>query len=124
MHARVAMLALAAASWSARAALQPRALAALPYNAVTPAGWLRAELEVQAAGLQGAFPDSFGPYNNSQWLGGTDKTQDWMESYPVRRRHALLLVTGARPTLTFAPPPTHVTAVHARRLRGAGLPPA
>ncbi len=85
MRARAATLALAAASWSARAALQPRALAALPYSAVTPAGWLRAELEVQSAGLQGAFPDSFGPYNNSQWLNGTDKTQDWMESFPVSK---------------------------------------
>lgn len=67
---------------AARAALQPRALHALPYSAVTPSGWLLDELRVQAAGLQGAFPDHFAPWNASQWLGGTDKTEDWMESFP------------------------------------------
>jgi hypothetical protein len=63
-------------------ALLPRALHALPYSAITPTGWLRSELQVQAAGLSGAFPDGWAPFNNSQWLNGTDRTQDWMAIYP------------------------------------------
>ena len=44
-------------------AILPRALHALPYSAITPSGWLRAELSVQASGLSGAFPDSWAPVN-------------------------------------------------------------
>jgi hypothetical protein len=63
-------------------ALLPRALNALPYSSITPTGWLRAELQVQASGLSGAFPDFWAPVNASQWLGGTDRTEDWMEIFP------------------------------------------
>jgi len=76
------ILVVAALVPRALALLQPRALSALPYANVTPTGWLRAELWIQADGLQGAMPDKFAPYNNSQWLNGTDRTQDWMEAFP------------------------------------------
>jgi hypothetical protein len=100
-------LAAAATLALASAALQPRALAALPYLNVTPAGWLRAELQVQADGLQGAFPTRFAPFNESQWLGGADKTQDWMESL-VRLTRTTLRPPAAPATATLKPNPTRV----------------
>jgi len=54
-----------------RAPLRQNKLDLLPLGAITPAGWLRQQLEVQAAGLTGhideIWPD-LGP--DSGWLGG------------------------------------------------------
>ncbi|QWT18491.1 glycoside hydrolase family 127 protein [Bacillus sp. NP157] len=58
------------------APLAPQPLQLLPAGAITPAGWLRRQLEIQAAGLGGhvdeTWPD-LGP--ESGWLGG--KGESW-----------------------------------------------
>lgn len=58
-----------------RAPLQPGAFVLLPLGAITPQGWLRRQLEIQAKGLTGhldeIWPD-VGP--NSGWLGGTGES--------------------------------------------------
>jgi len=54
-----------------RAPLMRSAFYPLPLGAVRPAGWLRAQLEIQAAGLSGHLDETWpdvGP--NSGWLGG------------------------------------------------------
>ena len=55
-----------------RAPLAPNAFALLPLTAIKPKGWLRQQLQIQAAGLTGhldEFWPDVGP--NSGWLGGT-----------------------------------------------------
>lgn len=58
-----------------RAPLQPGAFALLPLGAITPTGWLRRQLEIQAKGLTGHL-DEFWPDvgSNSGWLGGTGES--------------------------------------------------
>ncbi len=56
---------------SNRPPLAPSAFCFLPLGSVKPSGWLRRQLEIQAAGLTGNLPkfwDSLG--QNSGWLGG------------------------------------------------------
>ena len=58
-----------------RAPLQPNAFNPLPLGAIEPKGWLRKQLETQAAGLTGhldEFWKDVGP--NSGWLGGTGES--------------------------------------------------
>ena len=58
-----------------RAPLQPNAYNPLPLGAIEPKGWLRSQLEIQAAGLTGhldEFWNDVGP--NSGWLGGTGES--------------------------------------------------
>ncbi|MGI8959149.1 MAG: beta-L-arabinofuranosidase domain-containing protein [Bryobacteraceae bacterium] len=58
-----------------RAPLQPNAYNPLPLGAIEPKGWLRKQLELQAAGLTGhlgEFWKDVGP--NSGWLGGTGES--------------------------------------------------
>jgi hypothetical protein len=58
-----------------RAPLQPNAFDPLPLGAIEPKGWLRRQLEIQAAGLTGhldEFWSDIGP--NSGWLGGTGES--------------------------------------------------
>ncbi len=58
-----------------RAPLQPNAFNPLPLGAVEPKGWLRNQLEIQAAGLTGhldEFWNDVGP--NSGWLGGSGES--------------------------------------------------
>lgn len=58
-----------------RAPLQPNAFAPLPLGSIKPRGWLRNQLEIQAAGLSGhldEFWPDLGP--DSGWLGGTGES--------------------------------------------------
>lgn len=58
-----------------RPPLQPNAYNPLPLGAIEPKGWLRRQLEIQAAGLTGhldEFWNDVGP--NSGWLGGTGES--------------------------------------------------
>ncbi|MGA8028383.1 MAG: beta-L-arabinofuranosidase domain-containing protein, partial [Bryobacteraceae bacterium] len=58
-----------------RAPLQANAFNPLPLGAIEPKGWLRHQLEIQAAGLTGhldEFWSDVGP--NSGWLGGTGES--------------------------------------------------
>jgi len=58
-----------------RAPLQQNAFDPLPLGAVEPRGWLRRQLEIQAAGLTGHLDDFWsdvGP--NSGWLGGAGES--------------------------------------------------
>jgi beta-L-arabinofuranosidase (glycosyl hydrolase family 127)/glycosyl hydrolase family 127 (putative beta-L-arabinofuranosidase) len=64
--------AVSAAAVSNRAPLAPNAFNLLPLTVVKPKGWLRRQLEIQAAGLGGhldEFWPDLGP--ESAWLGGT-----------------------------------------------------
>ncbi len=59
-----------------RAPLQPTAYTPLPLGAVTPEGWLRRQLEIQAAGLTGHLDEFWADVgSNSGWLGG--KGESW-----------------------------------------------
>ena len=58
-----------------RTPLQPNAFIPLPLGAIEPEGWLRNQLQIQAAGLTGHLSDFWndvGP--NSGWLGGTGES--------------------------------------------------
>jgi hypothetical protein len=58
-----------------RTPLQPNAFNFLPLGAVIPKGWLKKQLQIQAAGLTGhldEFWNDVGP--NSGWLGGTGES--------------------------------------------------
>lgn len=58
-----------------RAPLQQNAFAPLPLGSIKPRGWLRNQLEIQAAGLSGhldEFWPDLGP--DSGWLGGTGES--------------------------------------------------
>lgn len=58
-----------------RAPLKPAAFAVLPLGSVTPNGWLRRQLEIQARGLTGRL-DEFWPDvgPTSGWLGGSGES--------------------------------------------------
>ena len=58
-----------------RAPLAPNTFNPLPLGAITPRGWLRTQLEIQAAGLTGHLGDFWKDVgNNSGWLGGTGES--------------------------------------------------
>ena len=50
--------------------LEPRAFAPLPLGAVTPRGWLRRQLEIQAEGLTGSIDEIWDDLADNAWLGG------------------------------------------------------
>jgi uncharacterized protein len=52
------------------APLKPNAYIKLPLGAVKPSGWLRSQLEAQAAGLTGNIDDFWPDLVNSSWRGG------------------------------------------------------
>ncbi len=53
-----------------RAPLAPNAFAPLPLTSVKPRGWLRRQLEIQAAGLSGHLDEFWPSLVDSGWLGG------------------------------------------------------
>jgi len=50
--------------------LLPRAFEPLPLGQVTPAGWLRSQLQIQADGLTGHLHEFWPDIARSQWIGG------------------------------------------------------
>lgn len=59
-----------------RAPLAPAAFYPLPLGAIKPRGWLRRQLQIQAAGLTGSIDEFWKDLDtNSGWLGGTG--EDW-----------------------------------------------
>ncbi len=50
--------------------LRPLALRPLPVGQVRPAGWLRQQLRIQAAGLSGHLDEIWPDVKNSAWIGG------------------------------------------------------
>src|SRR5512147_1726274 len=56
---------------AAAAGLAEPAFAPLPLGAVTPAGWLRRQLRIQADGLSGHLDEFWPDVGRSQWFGGT-----------------------------------------------------
>jgi hypothetical protein len=58
-----------------RAPLMRSAFYLLPLGSVRPAGWLRAQLEIQATGLSGHLDETWPDVgSNSGWLGGTGES--------------------------------------------------
>jgi uncharacterized protein len=53
------------------APMKKNAYIMLPLGSVKPAGWLKSQLEVQAAGLTGNLDDFWPDLKNSMWKGGT-----------------------------------------------------
>ena len=53
-----------------RTALQPVSFRPLPLGQVKPSGWLREQLETQAAGLSGHLDEFWPDIKNSAWIGG------------------------------------------------------
>jgi DUF1680 family protein len=51
-------------------ALLPRALDPLPLGAIRPTGWLRHQLQIQAAGLSGHLDEFWPDVAHSGWIGG------------------------------------------------------
>lgn len=50
--------------------LLPRAFEPLPLGQVTPAGWLRSQLQIQVNGLTGHLQEFWPDVARSQWIGG------------------------------------------------------
>jgi uncharacterized protein len=55
--------------------LQPRLLTPLPLGTIRPAGWLRNQLGIQAAGLSGHLDEFWPDIKDSAWTGG--KAEGW-----------------------------------------------
>lgn len=53
-------------------ALAPRAFEPLPLGTVTPRGWLRRQLEIQAEGITGHLDEVWPDLADNQWLGGAN----------------------------------------------------
>ena len=55
--------------------VRPNALAPLPLGEIKPAGWLKRQLEIQAAGLGGSLDEFWPDIKSSAWIGG--KAEGW-----------------------------------------------
>ena len=79
-----------------RAPLQKNSYNPLPLGAIEPRGWLRKQLEIQAAGLTGHLDEFWKDVNdNSGWLGGSGESWErgltismdscrWLISWTIR----------------------------------------
>lgn len=59
----------------------------MTYNTIHYAGWLKQQLQVQAAGLSGHLPLFWADVENSSWIGGTadtglhERTPYWLNGF-------------------------------------------
>jgi hypothetical protein len=105
-----------------RAPLQPAAFHLLPLTAVRPRGWLRRQLEIQAAGLGGHL-DEFWPDlgASSAWLGGTG--EGWERGpYFLDGLVPLAYLLDDRRLIAKAKPWIEWTLTHQRPDGGIGPP--
>lgn len=54
----------------------------IPLGSITPNGWLRQELEAEAAGLAGHLYDFWNYVHRSSWLGGDQEYSGLNEAFP------------------------------------------
>ena len=54
----------------------------IPLGSITPNGWLRKELETEAAGLAGHLYDFWNYVHKSSWLGGNEEYSGLNEAFP------------------------------------------
>lgn len=60
----------------------PFAYQDIPLGSISPNGWLRAEMETEAAGLAGHLYDFYEFVHKSSWLNGTEEYSGLNEAYP------------------------------------------
>ena len=92
-----------ATSGFAPRALAPRAHAPLALGATAPAGWLRAQLQLEADGLTGHLSDFYPDVQNSSWVGGTLPRQT-AERFSYCTFNATTLIPPATAALTTLNP--------------------
>ena len=67
--------------------LLPPSFRPLPLGAITPQGWLKNQLTIQADGLSGHLPLFWADVMNSSWVGGTadgglhERTPYWLNGF-------------------------------------------
>lgn len=54
----------------------------VPLGSVTPNGWLKSEMQVQAAGLSGSLRNFFQYVVDSTWTGGSSEYSELNEAFP------------------------------------------
>jgi hypothetical protein len=106
----------AVSGFSARP-LAPLAHAPLPVGSLAPAGWLRAQLQLEADGLTGHLADFYPDVMNSSWVGGVLAKQNeerfpyWFNgvvplAHALRDERLLRLVGGFVDAILAAVPPS------------------
>ncbi|ESK92519.1 hypothetical protein Moror_4441 [Moniliophthora roreri MCA 2997] len=71
MRVLVTAATLAAAGFTVKAKLAPKAFLTLPLGTVRPAGWLYDQLQVQTDGVAGHMHEFYDLVSNTDWVGGT-----------------------------------------------------
>ena len=72
---RVAIAGAGESEMSVAPVLQPPAFEPLPLGSIKPAGWLKDQLRIQAAGLSGHLDEFWPDIKDSAWFGG--KAEGW-----------------------------------------------
>lgn len=55
----------------------------LPIGSISPQGWIKSELKLQADGLAGHLFDFYRYVKDSLWVGGTDEYSELHEAAPI-----------------------------------------
>ena len=115
------------AIWPARGGLAEPAFRPLPLGAITPEGWLRRQLRLQADGLTGHLDEFWPDVGQSQWLGGKaegwERAPYWLDgAIPLAwvledqrlqgkmRRHVETILAGQRADGWYGPYPADASA--------------